>query len=173
MNMNKRIIRVVAYDPRWPDLFRIECKAISETLTKEIVHIHHIGSTSVPGLAAKPIIDILLEVKNIKALDAYNPAMEQLGYIPKGEFGIPGRRFFLKGIYHRTHHIHAFNAGSHDVLRHIAFRDYLIAHPKIAKEYGDLKLKYARACENDIDKYSDMKHDYIKYHEEKAMQWVA
>ena len=168
--MNKRIIQVVAYDSRWPDQFQTESKALTDALAIEIVHIHHIGSTAVPGLVAKPIIDILLEVKDVNALDGYNSDMEGLGYIPKGEYGIPGRRFFIKGLYNRTHHVHAFDVGSYGVLRHIAFRDYLIAHPLIAGEYGDLKLRCARMCDDDIDKYCDMKNDFIKDHEEKAMQ---
>lgn len=170
--MKKRIIQVVAHNSKWPDLFRIESKALSNILSKEIMHIHHIGSTAVPGLAAKPIIDILLEVKNVIALDGYNSEMEESGYIPKGEYGIPGRRFFIKGQCDRTHNIHAFNNGSYGAIRHIAFRDYLIAHPLIAGEYGDLKLRCARTCDNDVDKYCEMKHCFVKYHEEKAIQWM-
>lgn len=167
-----RIIRVVDYDPRWPGLFQAESKLISETLGGLIVSIHHIGSTAVPGLAAKPIIDILLEVKDVNELDSHNSEMEKLGYTPKGELGIPGRRYFSKGAADRTHQIHAFNAGSSGAVRHLAFRDYLIAHPQIAQEYAELKRKCARECDNDIEKYGALKNDFVKTHEKLALEWM-
>ncbi len=172
MNQKKRIIEVVEYDPQWPEEFLKESQAISAVLKDQIVHIHHIGSTAVPGLKAKPVIDIMLEVKDVETLDEYSAAMEGIGYTPKGEFGIPGRRFYLKGPYDRTHHIHAFNAGSPEVRRHIAFRDYLIAHPLVAKEYADLKVRCADECDNDIDKYCDLKHDFVVDHEQRALEWM-
>ena len=172
MNVQKRIITVVPYDNRWAEEFRKEARAISEVLSKEIVQIHHIGSTAVPGLRAKPVIDVLLEVKDVLALDAYNAEMTALGYVPKGEFGIPGRRFYLKGLYDRTHHIHAFNSGSSDAKRHIAFRDYLIAHPAAAREYGDLKARCADQCDNDNDRYCDGKHEFVQKLEKKAVAWM-
>lgn len=171
MVVKKRIIEVIDYDGRWPEQFRAEARVISEVLSKEIVQIHHIGSTAVPGLKAKPVIDILLEVKDVNALDEYDPRMKEIGYVPKGEFGIPGRRFYLKGLYCRTHHIHAFTAGSPDVARHIAFRDYLIAHPQVATEYGDLKARCAEECNNDNDRYCECKHEFVSTHEKNALIW--
>ena len=146
---------------------------IKRVLPSEIINAHHIGSTAVPSLAAKPVIDILLEVKNVINLDQYDydKDMTKIGYIPKGEFGIPGRRFYVKGEIDRTHHIHAFNENSYEVKRHLAFRDYLIANPKIADEYGSLKKQIAQKCNDDIDKYCDLKSDFVKYHEQKAIKW--
>jgi GrpB-like predicted nucleotidyltransferase (UPF0157 family) len=172
MSENVRIIRVVAYDPKWPERYQIEGKAIAAVLAKEIVSTHHIGSTAVPGLVAKPTIDILLEVRDVNDLDRYDAQMEQLEYTPKGEFGIPGRRFYSKGHADRVCHVHAFKTGAAEVLRYIAFRDYLIAHPQIAEEYAELKLRCVRDCDNDIEKYGAMKKDFIKYHETKAMSWI-
>lgn len=140
-------------------------------LKEQIVKIHHIGSTSVPGLKAKPIIDILLAVKDVGALDAFDAEMKALGYTPRGEYGIPGRRFYLKGLHNRTHHIHAFNAGSAGAQRHLAFRDYLIAHPDIAKKYEILKVRCAEECHNNIDRYCEGKHDFVQAHEKKALEW--
>ena len=164
MSTIKRIIRVVDYDPRWPEIFETERIILSEVLDEQIVHIHHIGSTAVPGLAAKPIIDILPEVRDVNKLDRYNAEMEKAGYTPKGEFGIPGRRLFTKDNQNGAFNVHAFDAGSPGAVRHIAFRDYLIAHPEIAKEYGELKRKCARECDNDIEKYSALKNDFVKTH---------
>jgi GrpB-like predicted nucleotidyltransferase (UPF0157 family) len=99
-----RTIEVVAYDPSWPGVFEIEREVLSRVLGELAVEIHHIGSTAVPGLVAKPIIDILVEVHDMAALDRLNPAMEAIGYDCMGEYGIPGRRYYRKGGDHRTHH---------------------------------------------------------------------
>ncbi|WP_299022791.1 GrpB family protein [uncultured Photobacterium sp.] len=162
--MSKRIIEVVSYDPKWAELFELESRAISDVVGQTVVNIHHIGSTSVTGLAAKPIIDILLEVTDLHSLDVLSSGLISLGYESKGEFGIAGRRFFQKGGNNRTHHLHAFKVGDSNVVRHIAFRDYLIAHPDIATEYGRLKTKVALGCNNDPDSYCSGKNDFIKYH---------
>jgi GrpB-like predicted nucleotidyltransferase (UPF0157 family) len=171
--MQKRIIEVVDYDPQWAEAYRTESAAIQHALKDLDVRIHHIGSTSVPGLMAKPVIDILIEATDVAVLDCYDEAMRAIGYIPKGEFGITGRRFYLKGLYDRTHHIHAFNRGTPDVIRHLAFRDYLIAHPDIAIEYGVLKAEMADMCNNDNDTYCDGKADFVKKQEIKALAWQA
>lgn len=101
-----------------------------------ITNIHHIGSTSVPGLMAKPVIDILVEVGTINVVDSYNEAMKkQIGYLPKGENGIPNRRYFSKGGDNRTHQVHVYQQGDEKIASHLMFRDYLITHPKVASEY--------------------------------------
>ncbi|MGF1733618.1 GrpB family protein [Photobacterium kasasachensis] len=161
--MSNRIIEVVSYDPKWVDLFELESVAIRDVVGQMAVNIHHIGSTSVTGLAAKPIIDILVEVTDLDSLDLISSGLISLGYEPKGEFGIAGRRFFQKGGNNRTHHIHAFKVGDSHVAQHIAFRDYLIDHPDIATEYGKLKKKVALGCNNDPDSYCSGKNDFIKY----------
>lgn len=92
------IVKVVAYDAKWPQLFEEKAKLIKSALGENCIAIHHIGSTAVLGLSAKPIIDILPVVKNILQVDQANFAMEQLGYTAKGEYGIPFRRYFQKGI---------------------------------------------------------------------------
>ena len=97
--------------------------------------------------------------------------MEEIGYIPKGEFGISNRRFYLKGEVNRTHHIHAFNINSYEAIRHLAFRDYLIKNPNIANKYGILKQQNVKKCNDDMDKYCALKNDFIKYHELKAINW--
>lgn len=168
-----RTIEVVEYDPSWPERFEEESNLLRETLGDIAVEVHHIGSTAVPGLAAKPIIDILIEIADLAALDARNRDMELIGYEPKGEFGIPGRRYFQKGGDNRTHQIHAFVAGDVNVSRHIAFRDYLRSNPGVAEEYGTLKKKVAETCDNDIEKYCDGKDAFVKNHEEIAERLKA
>jgi GrpB-like predicted nucleotidyltransferase (UPF0157 family) len=140
-------ITIIPYDPSWPEKFEQEAGLLRELLGELAVQIHHIGSTSVPGLAAKPIIDILLEVSDLDALDALdakNAGFNRLGYEPKGAFGIPGRRYFRKGGDQRTHHLHAFRTGDQNLARHVSFRDYLRAHPEIAKAYAEVKIRAAR-----------------------------
>lgn len=168
----QRKIEVVPYDPIWVKLFEEEAARISEAIPEGLIAVHHIGSTSVPGLAAKPIIDILLEVSNLTLLDGFDSNMESIGYTVKGEFGIPGRRFYLKGLIDRTHHIHAFEQGSVGVHRHLAVRDYLRTYPEQAAEYGGLKSEIAKQFEHDNDRYCNAKHDFVQALEQRALHWT-
>ncbi|MEL6971157.1 MAG: GrpB family protein [Bacteroidota bacterium] len=168
-----RLITVVDYNPNWPQAFEQEATLLRQALAGVLVEVHHIGSTSVPGLAAKPIIDILPEVNDLALLDAKAPQMEALGYEVMGEYGIPGRRYFRKGGDQRTHHLHAFLVGDAHAIRHLAFRDYLRAHPEVAKAYGELKREVAERSNNNIETYGDGKDPFIKIHERKALEWYA
>jgi GrpB-like predicted nucleotidyltransferase (UPF0157 family) len=166
-------VRVVPPDPGWPAEFAAEAGRVRAALGGMTAAVHHIGSTAVPGLWAKPIIDLLLEVEALEALDARAPALTGLGYEALGEFGIPGRRYFRKnsaaGV--RTHQIHAFARGGAEGERHLAFRDYLIAHPEVARAYGRLKQRLAAAHPDDLEAYMDGKDPFIKEHEAKAVRW--
>ena len=120
-----RKIESVPYDPLWRKAFEAEAKNVGSVLGENVVAIHHIGSTAIPNIYAKPVIDLLVEVKDITEVDGRSLAIEALDYEVMGEFGISGRRYFRKdkeeGI--RTHQIHAFETGSAEIERHIAFRD--------------------------------------------------
>lgn len=164
-------ITVVPYDKKWPAEFIRESIAIHAAFEPYHVKMHHIGSTAVPGLRAKPIIDVLMEVKSLRELDRNSTELESIGYESMGEMGIAERRYFRKGGDHRTHQIHAFRYRNPNIVRHIAFRDYLRTHPLIAHEYGNLKTKVAKSCNHDIAKYSAGKNEFIKYHEELALKW--
>jgi GrpB-like predicted nucleotidyltransferase (UPF0157 family) len=167
-----RRITVVPYDARWPDLFREEADELAAIFGEEVVAIHHIGSTAIPGIHAKPIIDILVEVQDIESVDAFSQEMAERGYVPKGEFGIRRRRFFIKGTEEsRTHHIHVFQTGDAEFERHLAFRDYLRAHPGEAQVYSHLKQELARTFAHDIESYVAGKDDLIKETERKAKAW--
>ncbi|PPS46161.1 GrpB family protein [Chroococcidiopsis sp. TS-821] len=168
-----RKVEVVPYNPQWRDAFAREKQQVWQALGDNVVAIHHIGSTAIPGIYAKPIIDLLVEVKEIAKIDQYNLSMEALGYEAMGEFGIPGRRYFRKnnaaGV--RTHHVHAFEAGEPEVAKHLAFRDYTIAHWEDAQQYSDLKRELARKYPYDIDSYMDGKHEFIQQMNAKAAEW--
>lgn len=166
-------VQVVDYDPAWPAEFRAEADRIRSALGECCVAVHHIGSTAIPGISAKPILDLLLEVDDLLQLDARTPALTAIGYEAKGEFGIPGRRYFRKdsptGI--RTHQIHSFEVGSAGSDRHLAFRDYMRAHPAVAQSYGVLKLRLAACHPDDIEAYMDGKDGFVQEHEAKALLW--
>ena len=167
-----RKIVVVDYHPEWAEAFEREAARIAKVLGENMVAIHHIGSTSVPGLCAKPIIDILAVVRDVNAIDAFAPAMEALGYEAMGEFGIPGRRYYRKGGENRTHQIHAFSEEDHwNIDRHLAVRDYLRVHPKQAQLYGDLKQHLAQQFPEDIEQYCDGKDAFVKALEKRAYAW--
>lgn len=163
---------VTGSNPMWPNMFENEASRIREIFGEELISVHHIGSTSVSGLKAKPIIDIMPVVREIKVVDNYNDKMIAFGYEPMGEFGIPGRRYFRKGGDNRTHQIHVFQFDSKDVERHLAFRDFLRQHPDEANRYAKLKELLAGRFPNDIVAYSEGKNDFVKELEEKAIKWL-
>jgi len=117
-----RKISILPYDPLWVQLFNVESENLRAIFGAEIVEIHHIGSTAIPGMAAKPIVDMLPVVRDIQVIDGFNPIMREKGYLPRGEYGLPGRRYFIKGcIDERLHHIHMYQSGHGDIERHLAF----------------------------------------------------
>jgi GrpB-like predicted nucleotidyltransferase (UPF0157 family) len=140
-----------------------------------VVAIHHIGSTAIPQIHAKPIIDMLVEVKDITKIDVQSSALEALGYEAMGEFGISGRRFFRKGNEAgiRTHHLHGFEVNSAQIERHLAFRDYMISHPEDAQQYSELKRELANKYHDNIQGYMDGKDGFIKEIDLKAAKWRA
>lgn len=165
-------IEVVEYNPKWSELFEKEKQLLIKSIGAIAKDIHHIGSTSVEGLSAKPIIDIILETKTLDSLDKSKERFESLGYEVMGEFGISGRRYYRKGGENRTHQIHAFEIGDSNITRHIAFRDYLKAHPAVRLDYQNLKKEVAEKCENNIQLYCEGKDAFVKEHEAKALKWL-
>ncbi len=169
-------IEVVPYTPDWKHKFAQEAQQIAQALAPLIVALHHIGSTSIPGIYAKPIIDILVEVNDLAQVDRQTPAMTALGYQAMGEYGIPGRCYFRKetATGQRTHHVHIFRRRSPEVLRHLVFRDYLIAHPAEAQAYSDLKRELVQQLSlDDIEGYMDGKDRFIKLMEQRALAWYS
>lgn len=168
-----RKVAVTAYNPDWPSRFQREAELIRAIFKDEILQIHHIGSTSIPGLAAKPVIDIMPVVIDIELVDRFNTEMISLGYEPRGENGLHGRRYFQKGGNQRTHHIHIYEKGNTETTRHLVFRDYLRANGEDAKKYGALKTKLAEQFPYDIDSYIKGKEALVKEIEMKAMEWYS
>lgn len=166
-----RKVEVLPYSDQWKELFEDEARKIKEIFGSDILEIHHIGSTSVRGLQAKPIIDMMPVVSDISTIDTYNEAMIKLGYIPKGENGLPGRRYFQKGGDNRSHHVHMYETGNTEIKRHLVFRDYLSVHPQIAHEYGELKNMLAKQFPYNMDSYIKGKEKLVLDIQQKAMEW--
>ena len=154
-------IEVVTYSPQWPDLFELEAAHIKQALGTNCLIIHHIGSTSVPGLCAKPIIDILPVVKSILDVDSAARAMEDLGYEAKGEYGIAFRRFFQKSKNIRTHNVHVYEQGDPEIDRYLKFRDWMRSHEDDAQEYANLKMELAEKFPQDIMQYCNGKDPFV------------
>ncbi|MEK5174273.1 GrpB family protein [Heyndrickxia sp. FSL W8-0496] len=166
-----RKVEVTKYNENWIVLFQEEARKLTEIFGTELLEIHHFGSTSVKGLKAKPIIDMLLVVKDIQLVNKFNGEMRSLGYVPKGENGIPERRYFQKGGDQRTHHVHIYEKDNKQIIRHLAFRDYLREHPDAVKMYGDLKMELAKRFPFNIDSYIDGKESLVLELEKKALKW--
>ncbi|RBP96630.1 GrpB-like predicted nucleotidyltransferase (UPF0157 family) [Cytobacillus firmus] len=166
-----RKVAVTLYNPDWPSLFKSEAALLKKIFKREILDIHHIGSTSIPGLAAKPVIDIMPIVSDIEMVDRFNEQMISLGYEPRGENGLPGRRYFQKGGNQRTHHVHIYGKGSPDITRYLAFRDYLRLNVNEAKQYGALKMELAKQYPLDIEAYIKGKEALVRKMEMKAIKW--
>ena len=128
-----------------------------------LVGIYHIGSTAIPGICSKPVIDMLAVVPDVFLFDEKAPHMEALGYEAMGEFGITGRRYFRKNDDdgNRTHQIHAFQAGSPQIERHLAFRDFMRLHHDCAAQYDALKRRLAEQYPADIASYTDGKESML------------
>ena len=167
------VLRLEPHNPRWAEDFAREAAHLRRLFGSALAAVHHIGSTAIHGIYAKPIIDIIAEVEGIEAIDQRQQDLEAAGYIAMGEFGIPGRRYFRKSDQTgtRTHHLHIFMARSPHLIRHLAFRDYLRAHPAVAREYSELKLKVIESCQADMEAYMDGKDAFIKRVERDALAW--
>jgi GrpB-like predicted nucleotidyltransferase (UPF0157 family) len=160
------------YSPDWPLEFEREAGRLRGYFRDEIVAIHHIGSTSVPGLAAKPIIDLLPIIREIQTADTLTSQLEKDGYKAWGEYGQPGRRFFTRDRHgYRTHNIHIYAQGDPDIERHLAFCAYLRAHVDERREYEALKRDVFARFPANIDAYNDGKNDWIKRLEPIAIEW--
>ena len=155
-------VEIAPYDPSWPEQFRDEAERLRVALKPWLAGpIEHIGSTAIPGLAAKPVIDILAGRPGNVAGNAYVAAFRQLGYEHKGACGIPGRNYFRKGAP-RTHHVHLVSWSSDLWRDHLLFRDYLRTHPEIARDYETIKRELATMYLQDKVRYTDAKGPFVR-----------
>ena len=154
-------IIVLDYDPTWPAIFQSLRKRIADALGDMAAAIEHVGSTAVPGLVAKPIVDIDVLLASEPMLPAAIERLASLGYIHRGNLGVPEREAFYAPANDPPHHLYVCPPGSAEFRRHMAFREYLRAHPKDAKMYGDLKLVLAKRFREDRSAYNSAKTEFV------------
>lgn len=161
----KNPVVIVPYDEQWPKHFESEQIRLQPILSGINFRIEHAGSTAVPGLGAKPIIDIMLGVDQLSQIEKRIPAFEKIGYlyVPEIEAMIPGDRFFYRqdtsGMV--SHHLHGVELSSNFWRDHLLFRDYLRAHPEVAEQYFQLKRKSAEQFRDNRSAYTESKSEFI------------
>jgi putative glutamine amidotransferase len=161
---------IVEPDPAWPERFEEEAPRLRVALGAQVVRIEHIGSTSVPGLAAKPVIDISIGLVSVEPRGAYVPALVDLGYRTVLDPTDPDHEFASRDLDgERRFNVHLCRAGSPFERRHLAFRDWLRTHPRDAVAYGDLKRELAAEHPNDVHTYTEGKTGFIRAIEAKAL----
>jgi GrpB-like predicted nucleotidyltransferase (UPF0157 family) len=158
--MNDSII--VDYDPAWPPLFRKLANRALTAVGDVAVGAEHVGSTAVPGLAAKPIIDLDLVLRSTADIPIAIARLAPLGYVHEGDLGIPGREAFRWPPSEPRHHLYALPADCPELRRHLAFREYLCTHPDAASAYGDLKRAAAQRYPGDRAAYMEAKEALIR-----------
>jgi GrpB-like predicted nucleotidyltransferase (UPF0157 family) len=167
-------IELLHHEPEWARTAEREAGRLREALGPALVAVHHIGSTAVPGLRAKPIVDLLPVARSLAEVDAKRSALEALGYLWRGEDGIPGRRYcvlFAATPGRRVAQLHVYEADADDVARHLRFRDYLRAHAGEARAYEAVKLRAQVLHPQDVLAYNDAKAGWIRGCLERAAAW--
>jgi GrpB-like predicted nucleotidyltransferase (UPF0157 family) len=159
------VVELVDHDPSWAGLFEQEAARLRPVFDGGLMGIEHIGSTSVPGLSAKPIVDVLVGLKKLELTDEQLAAMGGLGYLFLGEHGLPGRLFFRKNP--RTHHVHVVEHGGEHWDRQLTFRDALRADEEERKLYDAFKRRLA-AEGHPREVYTELKTPFIREVEERA-----
>lgn len=160
IGLEKGKVRLSPYSAEWKRLFELEKISLQSALGSNILTIQHVGSTSIPGMPAKPIIDIGIAMADFEGARVCIPPIESLGYDYRGEFGIPRRHYFSKGDP-RTHHIHMVEITSPAWENMLLFRDYLCQHAEIAQEYAQLKQGLAVQYPQDREAYLDGKTAFV------------
>ena len=169
--MTQAPVVIVDYDPAWPVRYAAEGALIRGAIGHIVAAIEHVGSTAVPGLGAKPIVDIIVGLHRLDDAVACVPLLEGIGYqyVPEYEAEMPFRRYFRKGtVGARTHHLHMVELGSEFWERHLLFRDYLRVHPEEARRYEELKRRLAAEFGTDRDGYTEAKTAFVRSIEAKA-----
>jgi GrpB-like predicted nucleotidyltransferase (UPF0157 family) len=164
LGCERHLVRLVPHQAAWSELFQQEAVQLRAALGDRVVRIEHVGSTSIPGLDAKPILDIVVAVRDMSEVAAFEQAVRPLGYIHQVENDQPGRLYFPKRLpdNRSTHHLNITELGTECWFTHVAFRDYLREHPEAREEYRKLKLDLARRHSTDRAAYQEGKGAFIE-----------
>lgn len=166
-------VQLVPYNPKWKENFAKEKKHLQKALGDLVISIEHVGSTAVPGVFAKPVIDIAIIVKSIKSPDNLIEIFEDLGYEYTKDNNVSGRLFFTKGPENkRTHYIHVVKLKGKEWKNLILFRDYLLKSKVVARQYNELKNKLAKSYALDRKSYTSGKDKFIKNVIKKAQNLI-
>lgn len=156
-----RTVMLEPYSPAWADEYERERGRIAAAVGDRVQGIEHVGSTAIPGVCAKPVIDIAIAIPTLDTADALAPALAELGYDYPGDIGIPGERIFGRGSTARTHLVHAVAAGGAEWRHYVEFRDALRVNRTLATEYHSLKVRLAREFPEDCVAYTRAKSEFI------------
>lgn len=171
LGLSREIVELVPHNPKWRELFEAERVLLLGHFEGAILEVSHGGSTAIPGIPAKPILDLFAIVFSLEMAEAIRPGLEGLGYEWRGPHGIAERRYCVKGPpSNRTHHLHLVEADSEQWRNHLLFRDYCIWHPDVAQDYGELKQALALRFPNDRKAYTDGKEAFIRQTIAKAVE---
>ena len=163
MALKRGIVKLCDYNLNWKEEYLKEEKLLKEVLKDYILDIQHVGSTSIEGLKAKPIIDILIVIKSLDDIEKIENILKKYDYENRGQQGVSDRFFFAKGKEDaRTHYIHFTESKSNTYYDLVYFKKYLIEHPEYIKKYCNLKQELATLYANERPKYTASKNDFIK-----------
>lgn len=168
-------VELLEHNPEWAEMARQEAARFTAALGGDarLLTVHHIGSTSIPGIVAKGVIDLMPEVTSVEWLDEMQSRLEAAGYQFWGEYGLPGRRFCPRNGEDgwRCANLHCYTSGAPELIRHLAFRDYLRAFPDKAREYETMKQACAARHPEDAHAYTDCKDEWIQATQILALAW--
>lgn len=160
------------HNPRWKFDFESEAQMLRACFGRSLVGLHHIGSSAIPNIMAKPIIDILGEATSLTEIDDRASVMRSFGYEVRGAYGIEGRRYFKKdpaSTQGPGYHVHVFECGSEHIARHLRFRDYLLLKPDVAHAYSALKITLSDQTGALVADYAARKSQFVKQIEGEAL----
>jgi GrpB-like predicted nucleotidyltransferase (UPF0157 family) len=169
-------VDLLPHDPRWADDAADESRALEAAIGSCLVEVHHVGSTAISGIHAKPVLDLIPVVKSLTELETRRRKIEGLGYEWWGDFGLAGRRYCTKTdpeTGRRLVQLHCFADGSPEIVRHLAFRNYLRQHPDVARAYDREKARCRDLHPNDSHAYGDCKAAWIETVEAEALAHYA
>ena len=165
-------VELKEHDPDWERAAVKEGERLKSVLRDELLAVHHIGSTSIPGLRAKPILDLIPVVRKLARLDKARRSLERLGYQWWGEYGLPGRRYCTledQTSGKRLVQLHCYETGSPEITRHLAFRDFLRREPQLVAEYEAVKMRCRELHPESSRLYGKCKGEWVERIEAEAL----